>query len=161
MTYWLRKSQRMSGLRDWASDKQVTDSHRWIQGPVRHSTHLFQPEQPGQLKILQDLNKMWLLINRLNVEKPECEAGARTRSQWKSLRIRGHGQTRLRAWNDCDGSRMFSLFNALLFPAPCGYSSAGDSAAEWWHHIPQRLTSHSSSQGWRGRIWPWLSPDQS
>lgn len=51
------------------------------QGPARHSTHVFQHEQPGQLQILQDLNKTWLLINRLNTEKPECDVGARTHSQ--------------------------------------------------------------------------------
>lgn len=49
------------------------------QGPERHSTCILQYElwpaaNPTGLKT-------WLLTNRLNVEKPEREAGARTHSQ--------------------------------------------------------------------------------
>lgn len=38
------------------------------QGSARHSTCVLRYEVSGQLQILQDLNKTWLLINRLNVE---------------------------------------------------------------------------------------------
>jgi len=72
----------MSRVRDWARDTQITGFLAdGSQGPARHGTHIFQHEQPSQLQILQDLNKTWLLINRLNVKKLECEAGARTHSQ--------------------------------------------------------------------------------
>lgn len=134
---------------------EVTGSHRWITRPWK-AQHLHAPVWTLWPAANPTGLKTWLLTNRLNVEKPEHEAGARTHSQWKLLCTRTHSQTRLTAWNDCDGSSKFSLFNALLFPAPCGYSSAGDCAAEWWHHIPQSLASHGSSQSHIGGIWPWF-----
>lgn len=155
---WLGKGLAVLRVRAQGRWHRGGDWLSWLGHRALRSTALTcSSMSSGRLQILQDLNKTWLLINRLNAEKPEREAAARTRSQWKLLCTRRHGQTRLRVWNDCDGSSKFSLFNALLFPAPCGYSSAGDGAAEWWHHIPQSLTSHGSSWGRIGGNWPLLS----